>query len=115
MLDVLAAEGPAMPRPRMRALAEAILQGMDTTTKRRTTALRSDPYLNALQVKYAYAVTCHKAQGGQWREVFVEQGFITEEMIDREYLRWLYTAITRATQRVYLVNFHPRFWGEGTE
>ncbi len=71
-----------------------------------------DPYYNALQVKFAYAVTCHKAQGGQWKAVFIDQGFLTEEMIDRNWIRWLYTALTRATHRVFLVNFHPRFFGD---
>jgi exodeoxyribonuclease-5 len=66
--------------------------------------------MNALQIKFAYAVTCHKAQGGQWKCVFVDQGYITEETIDRNYLRWLYTAITRATERVFLVNFNDAFF-----
>ncbi|MBK9061492.1 MAG: ATP-binding domain-containing protein [Flavobacteriales bacterium] len=78
-------------------------------------AFKQDPYANALQVKYAYAVTCHKAQGGQWKSVFVDQGYVTEEMIDREYVRWLYTAVTRASEKLYLLNFHPRFFGEGEE
>jgi exodeoxyribonuclease-5 len=77
--------------------------------------LREDPYAQALQVKYGYAVTAHKAQGGQWNTVFVDQGYVTEEMMDREYVRWLYTAVTRASKRLYLLNFHPRFWGESTE
>jgi exodeoxyribonuclease-5 len=68
-------------------------------------ALRNDPYFNALQIKFAYAVTCHKAQGGQWPVVFVDQGYLTDEMMDTEYFRWLYTAITRATDKLYLLNF----------
>jgi exodeoxyribonuclease V len=71
--------------------------------------MRKDPYLNALQVKFAYAVTCHKAQGGQWPCVFVEQGYITDEMINKEFIRWLYTALTRATEKLYLVNFNKSF------
>ncbi|MFN5879711.1 MAG: ATP-binding domain-containing protein, partial [Flavobacteriales bacterium] len=59
----------------------------------------------ALQVKYAYAVTCHKSQGGQWASIFIDQGYIEPEMINKEYHRWLYTAITRASEKVYLVNF----------
>lgn len=113
MLDTLAVEAPAMPLPRMRQLAEQVLRGQvmrgDGASRR---LLRTDPYMQALQVKYAYAVTCHKAQGGQWRTVFVDQGYVTEEMIDREYVRWLYTAVTRATHRLYLLNFHGRFWGD---
>ena len=67
--------------------------------------MREDPWLNALQVKFAYAVTCHKAQGGQWSTVFLDQGYITEEMLGKEHLRWLYTAFTRATKKLYLVNW----------
>ena len=68
-----------------------------------------DPYYNALQCKFSYAVTCHKAQGGQWAAVFVDHGYLTDEMVDENLLRWFYTAITRATQRVYLVNFNEMF------
>lgn len=71
---------------------------------------KENPYLNALQVKFAYAFTCHKTQGGQWKTVFIEQGYLTEEMIDNDYLRWLYTALTRATEKVYLVNFRDMFF-----
>lgn len=113
MLDTLAAESPALPVPRMRQLVQAVKEQLGAPGKReRIRRLREDPYANALQVKYAYAVTCHKAQGGQWRTVFVDQGYLTEEMVDQEYLRWLYTAVTRATHRLHLLNFHPRFWGE---
>ena len=73
-------------------------------------AIRKDPFLNALQVKFAYALTCHKAQGGQWETVFIEQGYLTDDKIDVEFLRWLYTAITRGKTQVFLVNFHPRFF-----
>ena len=76
----------------------------------RNRAMKKDPFLNALQVKFAYAVTCHKAQGGQWKCVFVDQGFLTEEMLDVSLLRWLYTAVTRATEQLYLVNFHKDFF-----
>ena len=73
--------------------------------------LRKDPYLNALQVKFAYALTCHKSQGGQWDAVFVDQGYLREDMVDKDYQRWLYTAMTRATQELFLVNFSPKFFG----
>ncbi len=113
MLDVLALESPALPQERLRRLRDGILAGMQQGTKAaRLKALRDDPYAQALQVKYAYAVTAHKAQGGQWNTVFVDQGYITEDMLDPEYVRWLYTAVTRASRRLYLLNFHPRFWGE---
>lgn len=113
LLDVLTADTPALPGPRMRELAQAVLAGVVAKNKReRFKKLQDDPYMNALQVKYAYAVTCHKAQGGQWPTVFVDQGYVTEEMIDAEYVRWLYTAVTRASTKLYLLNFHPRFFGE---
>ena len=73
--------------------------------KERMKRLRENPYFNALQIKYAYAVTCHKAQGGQWKNIFIDQGFVPEDGRDEEYYRWLYTALTRATERVYLVNW----------
>lgn len=81
-----------------------------STKKERMKAIKKNPYLNALQVKFAYALTCHKSQGGQWDAVFVDQGYLTEEMVDQEYIRWLYTAVTRATKELFLVNFHPRFY-----
>lgn len=67
----------------------------------------SNEYLNALQVKFAYGVTCHKAQGGQWKKVFVDMGMMPDAVIDNNYYRWLYTALTRATERVFLVNYRP--------
>jgi exodeoxyribonuclease-5 len=78
--------------------------------RKRWEKIRENPYYNALQVKYAYAVTCHKAQGGQWKTVFVDQGFLSEAMINREYLRWLYTAFTRPIEKLYLVNFKDEFF-----
>lgn len=65
--------------------------------------LRQDPYLNALQIKYPYAMTCHKAQGGQWRHVYLSFGYLTPDMIDIGFCRWLYTALTRATEKLYLI------------
>jgi exodeoxyribonuclease-5 len=116
IVDVLAAEGPALPGPRMKLLSQSVLANIVARTKgERFRLFKQDPYANALQVKYAYAVTCHKAQGGQWKSVFVDQGYVTEEMIDREYVRWLYTAITRASEKLYLLNFHPRFYGDVDE
>lgn len=113
LLDVLALDAPSLPLARRRMLNDAVLAAHAATGKgARRALLRQDPYANALQVKYAYAVTAHKAQGGQWPAVFVDQGYITEEMVDAEYVRWLYTAVTRATDRLYLLNFHPRFFGE---
>ncbi|MEN8117261.1 MAG: AAA family ATPase [Bacteroidota bacterium] len=72
--------------------------------------VRENPYFNALQVKFAYALTCHKAQGGQWKAVFIDHGYLTEDMLDKEYYRWLYTAFTRPTEKLYLVNFDKKFF-----
>lgn len=78
--------------------------------RKRFEKIRELDYFNALQVKFAYAVTCHKAQGGQWKKVFLDQGWITEDMINKEFLRWLYTAFTRSTKELYLVNFRKDFF-----
>jgi len=72
--------------------------------------IKENPHFNALQIKFAYSVTCHKSQGGQWKHVFIDQGYLTDEMINVEYLRWLYTAVTRATEKVFLVNFKDDFF-----
>lgn len=80
--------------------------------RRRYDAMRKDVYLNALQPKYAYAITCHKAQGGQWDAVFVDIGFVTPDMLTAEYFKWLYTAFTRTRRKLYLVNFPKEFFGE---
>ncbi len=72
--------------------------------------LKNSPYFNALQVKFAYSLTCHKTQGGQWENVFVEQGFFRDDMLNEEYLRWLYTALTRASKQLYLINFKNEFF-----
>jgi exodeoxyribonuclease-5 len=85
----------------------------EKTKKKQYDKVRNDPYFNALQIKYAYAVTCHKAQGGQWKSVFVDQGYVTEDNLDVDYLRWLYTAFTRAVEKLYLVNFSEKFFEEG--
>ena len=74
--------------------------------------VKENEYFNALQVKYAYALTCHKAQGGQWKAVFVDHGYLTEDMLDTEYYRWLYTAFTRPTEKLYLVNFDKGFFDD---
>ena len=88
----------------------------DIPSKRnRMQKVRENRNFNALQVKFAWALTCHKSQGGQWKAVFIEQGYLKDGMIDREYLRWLYTALTRATEKVYLVNFDKKFFDEEEE
>jgi exodeoxyribonuclease-5 len=77
--------------------------------KHKADAIREDPFFNALQIKFAYAVTCHKAQGGQWKHVYIDQGFIQPDALDSDYYRWLYTAITRATEKLFLINFRSEF------
>lgn len=111
LLDSINADGPSISREdNFRLYAEVLnsYENVRSETKKRE-LIKKDPYYNALQVKFAYAVTCHKSQGGQWDTIFVEQGYITDEMVDQEWSRWLYTAITRAKERLYLVNFHPKF------
>lgn len=116
ILDTLYSSSPNLEREKMQLLySEVEKEYTDIATKQgRLEAMRKDPFLNALQVKFAYALTCHKAQGGQWNTVFIEQGYLTDDKIDIEFLRWLYTAITRGKSQVFLVNFHPRFF-EGIE
>lgn len=112
LLSTLQSESPSLTREESRTLYEHVLQDyMDIPSKKeRMKAVRQDPYYNAVQLKYAYAVTCHKAQGGQWARVYIDQGFIPEDETRANYLRWLYTAFTRTTERVYLVNWKT---GEG--
>ena len=112
LLDTLMAETPSLAKDDGRRLYEEVWNSYpDIRDKRkRQKAVKDDPYFNALQVKFGYAITCHKSQGGQWENVFVDQGYLTDEMIDREYIRWLYTAITRATEKLYLTNFHDKFF-----
>ena len=85
-----------------------------SSKKERYKKLKENPYFNALQVKFSYAVTCHKAQGGQWNTVFIDHGYIPDNKIDMDFLRWLYTAFTRAKSKIYLVNFSKEFFEEPT-
>jgi exodeoxyribonuclease-5 len=114
LLNAISSERPSLAAEESKQLYAAVMEDyLHISNKRsRYLALKKDPYLNALQVKFSYAITCHKSQGGQWSAVFVDQGYLTAEMIDKEYVRWLYTAVTRATKRLYLVNFHDRFFDE---
>lgn len=110
LLDTLQAEAPALTKEQQNTLYNNIMEDYEGDPTLRSKqdklkALRQDPYYNALQIKYAYAVTCHKAQGGQWTNVFIDQGYMTEELLTPDYFRWLYTAITRATTRVFFVNW----------
>ena len=107
MLDSLQSESPSLTREQNEQLFQQVMADYQHLPYKadRYKALRQDPYFNALQVKYAYAVTCHKAQGGQWAHVYVDQGYMTDDMLSPDYLHWLYTAFTRATEKLYLVNW----------
>lgn len=110
MLDTLYTDAPALPADQNKKLYEEVLKDHADITNKREKAkeIKKSPYLNALQVKFAYALTCHKAQGGQWKAVFVDQGFLKEDMINEEFARWLYTALTRSSEELYLLNFNPQ-------
>lgn len=112
LLDSLYTDAPSLPQSQQQELYEHIAEDYaDIPRKKdRLEAIKSDPYYNALQLKFAYAITCHKAQGGQWPVVFVDQGYLTDEMLTTEFMRWLYTALTRATQQLFLVNFSEKFY-----
>lgn len=110
LLDTISSEAPALTREQGEKLFNAVMDDYaDLPLKAdRIKSLRRDRHFNALQVKHAYAVTCHKAQGGQWAEVYVDQGYMTDDMLTPAYLHWLYTAFTRATERLYLINWPDR-------
>ncbi len=114
MLDTLASESPSLTREQSKSLFYEVEKDyLDIKSKaKRYRAIRENSHFNAMQVKFAYAVTCHKAQGGQWKAVFVDRCLFGDEEMSKDMLRWLYTAITRATERVYLVNFDERFFEE---
>ena len=107
VLDSLTTEAPALTHDQQEQLYNAVLEDYaDIPYKAdRIKKLKSDRYYNALQIKFAYAVTCHKAQGGQWSYVYLDQGYMTDEMLSADYIHWLYTAFTRATEKLYLVNW----------
>lgn len=111
ILDTLHSEAPALTKEQNDTLYQSVLLDyQDLKPKDRREAIKTDPFLNALQIKFAYAITCHKAQGGQWPIVFVDQGYLKEEIVDTDFIRWLYTAVTRATKQLFLVNFSKKFF-----
>ena len=112
LLDALYSDSPALSTEQNKKLYEAIAEEyLHIVNKReRLEAIRKNVFLNALQVKFAYALTCHKSQGGQWAAVFVDQGYLTDEKINIDWLRWLYTGITRSQEELYLVNFNQSFF-----
>ena len=111
LLNTLQTDTPSLPKEQNDKLFYSVLEDYaDIPTKAgKIKKMKTDPHYNVLQVKYAYAVTCHKAQGGQWNSVFLDIGYVTEDMLGEEFYRWLYTAITRATEHLFLVNLPEDF------
>ena len=111
ILDTLASETASLPADKQTLLYEGVYADYDNISqkRKRNAAVREDPYYNALQIKYSTAITCHKSQGGQWKCVFVDNAF-WQDTLSLEDLKWLYTALTRATDKLYLVNFNKRFF-----
>jgi ATP-dependent exoDNAse (exonuclease V) alpha subunit len=106
-LDTLTSEAPALTHEQQEQLYNAVMEDYADIPQKteRIKKMKTDGYYNALQVKFAYAVTCHKAQGGQWAHVYLDQGYMTDDMLTPDYIHWLYTAFTRATEQLYLVNW----------
>ena len=114
ILDSLTTEAPALTREQQEQLYNAVLEDYSDIPRKadQIKKLKEDRYYNALQVKFAYAVTCHKAQGGQWAHIYLDQGYMTDDMLTPDYIHWLYTALTRATEKLFLVNW-PKMQLEG--
>jgi len=113
MLDTISVEAPSLPYEDSNRLYQEVLKDYENETSkyRKFLKVKNNKYFNALQVKFSYAITCHKSQGGQWNTVFVEQPYLPNG-IDKEYLRWLYTAVTRAKEKLYLIGFKDDFFEE---
>lgn len=114
MTRAITSESANVPREELKELFYRIASEeypLERNKKVRNKKVMENPYFQSLQVKFGYAVTCHKSQGGQWPIVFIDQGYFTAEMWNKEYMRWLYTAVTRASEKLYLVNFHEAFVG----
>ena len=109
MLDVLNSPNAALTYEEYKEFHQQVTRAykgeIDVNKK-----IKADPYFNALQVKFSYAITCHKSQGGQWENVFIDLGYFKIEMMDKNYLRWLYTAMTRASKKLFLINFSSEFF-----
>lgn len=107
LLDTLTSEAPALTREQQEQLFQGVMEDYADIPRKadRLKKLKEDKYYNALQIKFAYAATCHKAQGGQWAHIYVDQGYMTDDMLTTDYLHWLYTAFTRATEQLYLINW----------
>ena len=113
MLDTISIEAPSLPYEESNKLYQEVIKDYENETSkyRKFLKVKNNKYFNALQVKFSYAMTCHKSQGGQWNTVFVEQPYLPNG-IDKEYLRWLYTAVTRAKEKLYLISFKDDFFEE---
>ncbi len=111
MLDTLYSEAPSLSREKQEELYKNVMQDYISikSKRKRMSMMRENPYFNALQVKYAYAVTTHKAQGGQWKHVYIDASFFRYVTMGVEQLKWLYTAITRATEKVYIIDMPSQF------
>ena len=111
-LDTLSIESASFSQEQNRQLFDSVTEDYTDigNKKERWKKIRENSYFNALQVKYAYALTCHKAQGGQWKAVFVDHGYLVEDMLDKDYYRWLYTAFTRPVEKLFLINFNKNFF-----
>ena len=107
VLDSLLTESPALTPEQNEKLYQQVMDDYSDIPLKtdRIKRIKSDRYFNAVQIKYAYAITCHKAQGGQWEHVYLDQGYITNEMLTPDYLHWLYTAFTRARTKLFLINW----------
>jgi len=107
ILDCLQTDSPALTTEQQKMLYDGVMEDYSDLPRKddRLKALKKDLYYTALQVKFAYAITCHKAQGGQWGHVYIDQGYMTDDMLTPDYIHWLYTAFTRATEKLYLVNW----------
>ncbi len=114
MLNTLYTETPSLSQAENQRFFEEVMKDYEhiASRQKKMEELKANPYFNALQIKFAYAVTCHKAQGGQWDAVFVDQGYLTEEMLNTDFLRWFYTACTRASKELFLINFNEKFYQE---
>lgn len=114
ILDTLNINSAALSNDDNKQLYYNILEDYkhEKIRKKQYEGVKNDEYFNALQVKFSYAITCHKAQGGQWKNVFIDHGYVADDMMDKEYLRWLYTAFTRPVEKLFLVNFDKRFFND---
>lgn len=112
ILDTLHSDYPSLTEQQYRSLAKQVAADYDVDLKSREVreVLKTDPYLQALQIKFAYAMTCHKSQGGQWKAIFLDKGYVPQEQQDQDFLRWLYTGVTRATDELFLVNFEDSYF-----